>query len=311
MKFFLKILNQINLFYFIIKNASSKIKFDLKLYNKGLVLLGKNISIDKGCVIRVQEKSSLLVDNNVFIGKDSEIDSNKRILIGAKTTIQSRANIFGDVEILSNCIVGPNLYVSSYSHEFSKEPSQLINEQDKFLQNSKPVIINEDCFIGINVFIKPGITIGRGSVIGANTTVLDDVYPYSVVAGNPGKVIKKRYNFLPQDQICSNKFLDMPYFYKGFGHWIDKKCADDLYLMSPEFTLALNTNKKKEIKIKIDVSFDSNLFFINTKESLFFNKNTRELVFSLKKNQSDFLVFNCTSFIKNINRFKIVSAEVC
>lgn len=56
---------------------------------------------------------------------------------------------------------------------------------------SKKIIIEADCHIGVGSIILPGVTIGRGSVIGAGTVVRESVEPYSLVLGNPGKVVKK------------------------------------------------------------------------------------------------------------------------
>ena len=57
-----------------------------------------------------------------------------------------------------------------------------------------PVRIERDCWIGANVFVFPNVTIGRHSVIGANSVVKQDIPPYSVAVGAPAKVIK-RYDF--------------------------------------------------------------------------------------------------------------------
>jgi acetyltransferase-like isoleucine patch superfamily enzyme len=55
-------------------------------------------------------------------------------------------------------------------------------------------IIGNDVWIGTNAFIKGGITIGHGAIIGAHAVVTKDVEPYSIVVGNPGRVIKKRFS---------------------------------------------------------------------------------------------------------------------
>ena len=54
--------------------------------------------------------------------------------------------------------------------------------------------IGHDVWIGNGAIIKAGITIGTGSVIGAGSVVTKDVEPYSVVAGNPARMIRKRFN---------------------------------------------------------------------------------------------------------------------
>lgn len=58
----------------------------------------------------------------------------------------------------------------------------------------KPVTICDHCWIGARVTVLPGITIGRGAVIGTCSVVTKDVPPLAIVAGNPAKVIGKREN---------------------------------------------------------------------------------------------------------------------
>jgi putative colanic acid biosynthesis acetyltransferase WcaF len=54
------------------------------------------------------------------------------------------------------------------------------------------IVIGRDVFIGARAFVMPGITIGEGAAVGACAVVTKDVEPWTVVAGNPARVIKKR-----------------------------------------------------------------------------------------------------------------------
>lgn len=54
----------------------------------------------------------------------------------------------------------------------------------------KPVTIEENVWVGFEAIILPGVTIGRGAIIGSKTIIAEDVPPYAVVVGNPGKIIK-------------------------------------------------------------------------------------------------------------------------
>jgi len=59
----------------------------------------------------------------------------------------------------------------------------------EFIQPKK-VVIEENVWIGFEAVILPGVTIGRGSIIGAKSVITEDIPPYAVVAGNPGRVVK-------------------------------------------------------------------------------------------------------------------------
>ena len=66
------------------------------------------------------------------------------------------------------------------------------NSQNRHLEylDPRPVIIEENVWVGFDAVILPGVTIGRGAVIGCKTIISEDVAPYSVVVGNPPRVIK-------------------------------------------------------------------------------------------------------------------------
>ncbi|MDH3026960.1 DapH/DapD/GlmU-related protein [Gordonia alkanivorans] len=56
----------------------------------------------------------------------------------------------------------------------------------------KPVVIGDDVWIGARVIILPGVTVGRGCVIGAGSVVAKDIPEYTIAAGNPCRVIRNR-----------------------------------------------------------------------------------------------------------------------
>jgi acetyltransferase-like isoleucine patch superfamily enzyme len=76
------------------------------------------------------------------------------------------------------------------------------------------VVIGNDVWIGMDVLILSGITIGDGAVIGARSVVTKNVEPYSIVAGNPARFIKYRFD---QDQI--QRLLEIKWWEKDF-QWI-------------------------------------------------------------------------------------------
>lgn len=72
------------------------------------------------------------------------------------------------------------------------------------------VIIGNDVWIGSHVLILGGVKIGDGAVIGSGTVVTKDVEPYSIVAGNPARVIRKRFSDDMIDKIQKSKWWEMP-----------------------------------------------------------------------------------------------------
>jgi acetyltransferase-like isoleucine patch superfamily enzyme len=94
----------------------------------------------------------------------------------------------GEIRIGEHSLVGPFVLFRAADHTFS-DPDRRIGLQG---HQSGRIVIEEDCWIGGHVTITRDVTIGRGSVIGAQSVVTRDVPPYSVVAGNPARVIRSR-----------------------------------------------------------------------------------------------------------------------
>lgn len=87
------------------------------------------------------------------------------------------------VKIGKHSTVSQKSYLCTATHDIEKINNPLI---------TKPIIIEDQAWIAADVFIAPGVTIGQGAVVGARAVVTKDVEPWSVVAGNPTRFIKKR-----------------------------------------------------------------------------------------------------------------------
>lgn len=71
-------------------------------------------------------------------------------------------------------------------------------------------VVGNDVWIGQNTTILPGVRIGDGAIIGANSTVGSDVEPYTIVAGNPARVIRKRFDDELIEVLEEVKWWDLP-----------------------------------------------------------------------------------------------------
>ena len=102
-----------------------------------------------------------------------------------------------NVEIGNNVLIASKIFISDICHgeyadiENMSDPNEHPNNRKL---SAKPVIIHDDVWIGEMVSILPGVEIGKGSIIGANSVVTKSIPEYSIAAGNPAKVIKQ-YNF--------------------------------------------------------------------------------------------------------------------
>jgi maltose O-acetyltransferase len=124
------------------------------------------------------------------IGENVRIKHRENLTLGDGVCINDDAwiNAVGGVTIGDNVLIGPKTVIHSANHKFS-DPETPISEQGHTL---KPVVIEDDVWIGASSVILAGVTIGEGAVVGAGSVVTKDVEAYTVVAGNPTQVIGTR-----------------------------------------------------------------------------------------------------------------------
>lgn len=167
----------------------------------------------------------LTLSKGTFVGRCVEIATDDDLYIGGDTSIQDFSVVVGRVRIGEHCLVSYGVMITSGQHNFRLREHWLIRDQDELVRNApelvadhnRAITIEDDCWIGAHAVLMPGITIGKGSIIGANSVVTEDISPYSIVAGAPARVIRRRLEFLPPSRIEANNLSHLPYFYSGFS----------------------------------------------------------------------------------------------
>ncbi|GAA0727075.1 DapH/DapD/GlmU-related protein [Clostridium malenominatum] len=138
------------------------------LYKIFLKKCGKGLRIASDVTIKFPE--NVIVGDNVSFNEYDWIDGN------------------GGIEIGDYVSIGPKVSIISFSHGY-EDIHVPIKLQKKKLNK---ILIENNVWIGANVVITGGVKIGTGSIIGAGSVVLNDVEPYSIVAGVPARLVKKR-----------------------------------------------------------------------------------------------------------------------
>lgn len=116
--------------------------------------------------------------------------------IGDGSSIPKGSTIYctdAPLTIGKKVIFGPHPTIITGDHRINVLGKYIMDITDKLPENDLPVIIEDDVWVGCNVTILKGVTIGHGSVIAAGSVVTRSCSPYSIIGGVPAKVIKRRF----------------------------------------------------------------------------------------------------------------------
>lgn len=137
------------------------------------------------------------IKNGMKVGKNARVEpfvvfmGFKNIEIGDDFTASGFSTIRAVEEkiIIGNQVfIGPGVSILGANHNYESRDKPIALQGEK----SERVIIEDDVWIGANAVVLPGVRIGKGSVVGAGAVVNSDIPEYSVCAGVPAEVIKKR-----------------------------------------------------------------------------------------------------------------------
>lgn len=111
------------------------------------------------------------------------------IEIGDRSGIGINAFIRAEVSIGSDVMMGPRVTIYGRDHNVDRTDIPMM---DQGMGSFVPIVIEDDVWIGANATILKGVRISRGSIVGSGAVVTKDVPPYSIVGGNPAKIIRSR-----------------------------------------------------------------------------------------------------------------------
>lgn len=165
----------------------------VKIVNPHLVRLEDGVIIEDDCTLIAREGTYIHLGKNVILSERVYLDTQHEegyIEVGEWVYLGTGTTAFGHfgLEIGDNSLLAQNITITPYSHIFSDPNVRIWNQGG----HSKKVTIGKDCYLGMGVCVMYSGDIGDGAVIGAGSTVVRPIAPYSVAVGSPAKVIKER-----------------------------------------------------------------------------------------------------------------------
>ena len=166
---------------FIFPNARI-IRFPIDIRGKKYIQVSKGFTTGVGCRIEAYPETDKKV---LFFGENFQMNDYVHI-----TAMES-------VKIGNDVLLASKIYISDCSHgsysgdENDTHPDSIPHDRPL---SSKPVVIEDNVWLGEFVSVLPGVTIGKGTIVGANSVVSKNLPPYVIAVGTPAKPIKK-FNF--------------------------------------------------------------------------------------------------------------------
>ncbi|MDI1232162.1 MAG: acyltransferase [Methylobacter sp.] len=171
---------------------------------KNNIKIEGNINLINIPIIDIKPNSSLLIENNVTLNSNNNgyhinmhspvklmADRDGAVIkIGQNTRINGTCiHAYKSISIGRNCLIAANCQIiDGNGHDLSfPDVENRINTKG----NAKEITIEDNVWIGANTFVLPGVRIGMGSVISANSVVKDDIPSMVIAGGNPAVIIKK------------------------------------------------------------------------------------------------------------------------
>lgn len=129
-------------------------------------------------VCRIQLGDGASVGHSCFV-------TGSRIRIGANSVVNRRVYLDGraPLSIGRNVNISHQVLIQTLTHD---------PQNPTFVAVERPVVIEDHVWIGARALICPGVKLGEGAVVGAGAVVAKDVEPYTIVVGNPARVLKRR-----------------------------------------------------------------------------------------------------------------------
>lgn len=153
------------------------------------------------CKLLLLGKRNITLGNSSTFGRGTVLYAPNQMKIGENVYIGKYCSLETDLEIENDVLIGNNVgLIGKYDHDYnfvgkSIKDSPWIGDADyQFKGKNLKIVVENDVWIGYGAIIVSGVRIGHGAIVAAGSVVLKDVEPYSIVAGNPARVVSRRFS---------------------------------------------------------------------------------------------------------------------
>ena len=126
---------------------------------------------------------------NINISKGARFGNGQFLFIGNNSSIGLNCKVPNNIKIGENVMMGPNVMIFGSNHASERTDIPMIQQGYK---KYPPVTIEDDVWVGANSIILPGVVIKKGSIVAAGAVVTKSFPEFSIIGGNPAKIIKSR-----------------------------------------------------------------------------------------------------------------------
>jgi acetyltransferase-like isoleucine patch superfamily enzyme len=166
------------------------IKFLVSPEKRKYVEIGKNCMLNNSILFE-SSTGKVNIGDRCYFGSDGIIISRKEVIIGNDVTFAWGVTIY-DHNSHSLAIQDRKEAVKHFYLNYGKD--DCFEKIDFKNVKAGSITIKDNVWVGMDVLILKGVTIGEGAVIAARSVVFEDVEPYSIYAGNPARLVKKINN---------------------------------------------------------------------------------------------------------------------
>ncbi len=173
--------------------VASRLDRRARFENPGRISIGDGCQLEAGVILRANTDAEpgISIAGSVSIKEYSLVNANSgSVSIGTRSWVGPYCLIYGNggVQIGEDVLIAAHSSINTVSHVLTDRDSPM-NAPGIYCN---PVIIEDDVWIGLNCTILQGITVGRGTVIGAGAVVTRDLPPWSIAMGVPARVVGSR-----------------------------------------------------------------------------------------------------------------------